>query len=203
MRARSWREIAMSAVSGGGRFFSAILVVPLVLLAACGTVHVETAADPAADFHKFHTFQFKAPRRQFQSGELSGVNQQRVRDGIRKELERRGLSLADQPDLFVSFYLRVQAKTFDLENPTAGGDSVSGTMADYFGFAYRSGQSLNQQGSIRYQEGSLVVDMVEPGTTNLAWRGIATGVLYTNRTDEQVERRIQEAVHSIFGRFPR
>lgn len=187
-----------------GSFF--LLLLALLVVSGCGTVQVETARDPAATFRNYRTFNFKAPLPGSNPAYMSKINQERVRNAITQELVKRGLTLSalsEQPDLLVSFYLRVKRKSFDLEHPTAEGDSVGATMANYFGFYYKSGQSLNQQDTIPYHEGTLVIDVIDVKKDRLVWQGIVTGVLYPGQPDDQIQRRIQEAVHAAFKRFPR
>jgi hypothetical protein len=182
------------------------IVALLLANSGCGTVQVNTASDPAINFGGYHTFNFKAPMLDSNPAYLSEVNENRVKSAIQIELEQRGLTLSAptrQPDLLVSFYLRMKQKPLDLEHPTAEGDSVGATMANFFGRYYKSGQSLNQQDRIPYQGGSLVIDVADVKANRVVWRGIVTDVLYQDQSDEHIQRRIREAVHSAFKRFPR
>jgi hypothetical protein len=174
----------------------------LALFAGCGTVHVQTASEPNFSIVNYQTFNFCHPERDPNPAWYKPEYRDYTKGTLRLEMEAHGLIMGDDPDLLVCYYLRTKNKTFDLEHPTAQGSSPAGVMKSYFGFFYGSGQSLNQQNSIPYREGTLVVDLVERKTQKVVWQGIAQGALYSKDTDEEVERRIEEAVHKIFEPFP-
>jgi hypothetical protein len=184
-----------------GRFCFLCLV--LLVMSGCGTVQVNTALDPAIDFRNYRTFNFKEPLLGSNPAYMSQVNQERVRNAIQQQLENRDLILAGQPDLLVSFYLEVTRTNFALEHPTAEGGSIGATMANYFGFYYKAGQSLNQQDNIPYHQGTLIIDLVDIQKNRVVWQGIVTDVLYPDQPDEQIQRRIRAAVRSAFKHFPR
>ncbi len=181
------------------------LAIALLLLAAagCGTVRINTGLDPTAHFDSYHTFNFQRPAAEKQTPGFTPEVQELVEIAIQREFEVREIIPSAQPDLLVGFYLSVQEKKFDLQNPTSGQHSVSGVMADYFGFTYRSGQDLNHMGEIPYEEGTLVIDVADARTGRLVWQGLAKGVLYRDETPDQIKHRVNEAVRKMFDHYPR
>ena len=167
----------------------------------CGSVTVKTAAEDNFNPAKYKTYAIKKPSRDFNPAEFSAENQARVRDALGEELARRGLRPSDNPDLWLGLYLRVKSKHFDLDHATTEGDSMADIMKNHYGFVFGSGKSLNQQQTIPYREGTLVVDAVDAKSDRIVWQGTASGALYTNRSDEAVEKRIREAVTKMFAHF--
>jgi Domain of unknown function (DUF4136) len=172
----------------------------LLLAGGCATVEVRTAHSTGTDFSRLQTFNFKEPVQE--SPYFTKVNQDRVREAIVDELGKHGLRLSGHPDLLVGFYSTVAQKTFATGDSNAPKRSVAQTMKKHYGFVFGEGKDLNQQGEIEYKEGTLVVDLVEAKTERLVWQGTARGVLYENQPDENVERRIREAVRRILKNYP-
>ena len=50
-----------------------------------------------------------------------------------------------------------------------------------------------------YQQGTLIIDVVDPETQRIAWRGWAVG---PNRDGYYDEERVLSAVQAILGKFP-
>jgi hypothetical protein len=203
----NWKNAPVAALSRriiSPTFLLACFFLLLFLLAAigCGTVKVKTASAPDVDLQRYHTFNFQPSATGVNRAPLSPLNQQRVQGGIRQELEDRGLALSDQPDLLVRFYLKTKPKTLDVKEAARQDGSIAEVMASYYGFYYRSGEDLSEQGQIRYREGTLVVSLIDRKRNQLVWRGLAKGALYRNESDEQVRARIHESVHSMFEQFP-
>ena len=53
-----------------------------------------------------------------------------------------------------------------------------------------------------YEEGTLIIDVIDPGENRLVWRGSATRVLDRAMTPERADEIVLEAVRKIFDRFP-
>ena len=52
-----------------------------------------------------------------------------------------------------------------------------------------------------YDQGSLIIDIVEPDSRKLIWRGSATDEVNFSNTPEQKERKINEAVEKLLEPF--
>jgi hypothetical protein len=172
------------------------------LVTGCGSLGVKTARVNDLSHRHYATFNFKTPGRQFDPEIFSPENQQRVQQAIRSELTQHGLRESSQPDLLVGFYLRIRSKQFDLDHPTAEGDSLADIMNSYYGFVTGAGKSLNQQKTIRYREGTLVVYLVDAKTNEIVWQGIAKGAIHPKDSEDKIEHRIKEAAESLFKKFP-
>jgi hypothetical protein len=56
--------------------------------------------------------------------------------------------------------------------------------------------------TIHYQEGTLILDFVDPKTDNLIWRGVGKKVVSETTTPEKSDREINDAVEKILKKFP-
>ena len=53
-----------------------------------------------------------------------------------------------------------------------------------------------------YDEGTLILDILDPQTKHLKWRGTAKTAVMFSATPERRERKINQAVRRILERFP-
>ncbi len=53
-----------------------------------------------------------------------------------------------------------------------------------------------------YEQGTLVIDIVDAARDMLVWRGAGEARLRSDPTPEQMSQRVREAVAEILGRFP-
>ncbi len=178
----------------------------LVLLAlsltavSCRTVQVRSMADPKADFSTFRTFNIAKPATSTNALRLSERNRAQIESAVRAELARRSLTVAEEPDLLFSIDWATSVKSYDKTNPDVESGSMGANLSKHYGLLYD--ESLGSQPLVQYREGSLSFRALDTKQNRLAWEGLAVGVLYENRPDEQVQKRIQEAVGAVFANFP-
>jgi len=169
-------------------------------MVGCGTV--ETRSDKAAGVNllQYHTFDFAEARQASDLRFFTPTNEARVKAAIRGELEKRGLRLAEPADLKICVYLKTKTKTFDEGNPSVESGSLVSDLMTYYGLLY--GNDWGTQDVVSYEVGTLVVHAVDVRQNRKVWEGIATGVLYRNPPEKQIEGRIHEAVSGMFKDFP-
>ena len=56
--------------------------------------------------------------------------------------------------------------------------------------------------TIHYQQGTLILDFIDPKTKNLIWRGVAEGVVPARTSPEKSEKKINEVVQQMLKKFP-
>lgn len=108
--------------------------------------------------------------------------------------------MAEQPDLLFSIDLGSSVGTYNRQNPSVGDQSMAANLSREYGLQHD--RNLGDQATIHYNEGTLSFRAFETKGNNLVWRAQASGVLYGNRTDEEVQKRIREAVQAVFAKFP-
>jgi Domain of unknown function (DUF4136) len=113
----------------------------------------------------------------------------RVRKAFEREMKTRGFHRVDRerPDFVVTYYAAV-AKPIDPKQL----DYAAGNPA-----SERSG--LNGDGV--YEQGTLIVDLLDAKTGRLAWRGAGRRVFQPEQTPAERSERIDEAVAAVVGEF--
>jgi hypothetical protein len=170
---------------------TAVIVSGLLATSACSQFRIRTDYDRTADFQALRTYAWRAEP-PLPSGDPRIDNawiDTRVRAAVDRVLAAKGFAPAGSrdPDFLVGYHAVVRSKT-----SAATINRRYGYLG--VGFAYADVNS--------YEEGTLVIDVVERETMKLLWRGSATGVVLEKPGPEKRERRINEAVGGILEKFP-
>lgn len=155
---------------------NAILSGLLLLGAACAPVHVTIHALPGSDVSRFETYAQATPT----AGADAAIAAQ-VRSEIDQELQARGYRPAplDEADMVVSF---------------------QGRSASRARYANAGDPDANYYVVRNYTEGTLEIDVFEPGTQTPVWRGVGRADLYSER---ELQKAADRAVRAILAEFPR
>jgi hypothetical protein len=152
------------------------------LAAGARAQSVQSDFDRAFDFSKLKSFAFaqqqRGPNDPLAANEL---NDRRIRTALDEQLVARGYTRdSSGPDFLVAYHAATRART----------------SLDAWGYGpgrWRGGRvDVNQ-----YTEGTLIVDMVDPGSKQLVWRGTATGTIQL----KDVDKKIREAAKKLTERF--
>jgi len=179
------------------RFIAIAAISATAILMACGSsIEVHHDWDQRADFNSYRTFAWLDQPVDKASGDARVATQsndlldQRVKRAVNSELVSKGLVVnSDSPDLVVVYHTGLQDKV----NVTDWGYTYGGR---YWGYGGRDIDVYS------YQQGTLIVDLIDFNRKELVWRGSAQKALDTNPSPEQIDKTIQEAVKRIFSRYP-
>ncbi len=155
-------------------------------LACSSTLTTNVDYDHTVNWSQFHTFQL-------QTGTPSPVTftQKRIDDGITSNLTAKGWqTVTSNPDILV--YSHVALSSEKQWNATSMG-----------GFGYRGwggmGGGMATATQTNIPIGTLIVDLVNPRTKEMVWRGIAQDQVGTN--GEQ-KGQVDAAIAALFKNFP-
>jgi hypothetical protein len=164
-----------------------ITLIAAILLVGCSTISVNQDYDPGYDFSKLKTFGFIpiSP----EAG-IDQLNANRFGDAIKNELTAKGYTVSEKADFGVAILFGKQTKT----NITSYGYGYG----PYWG---RYGGTTNIDVS-QYDEGTLIIDIIDMTKKELVWRGTGTGGLNPNATVEERTANINNAVAQILAQFP-
>jgi len=116
------------------------------------------------------------------------LTDERIRKAVEQTLSERGYRKAPAAgaDFLVAHYLTVRDKL-----------DVSSFGSDIYDPGFFSAGSLTVS---TYQEGTLIIDIIDRASDRLVWRGWAVGTMTSPR---DAGRKIPEAVAQIFRHFPK
>ena len=144
--------------------------------------------DRQANFSQFHTYAWqKSP------DPAKGLWDQRVIDGVNKQLQAKGFQLVDSnPQLWVVYSAHVHH-----EQQTVG---TGYNMGPYWGWGYWGGPTTTTYNTYTYKEGTLVVEFADANGHQTLWRGTATDTLPGN-PDKGI-KMLNNALNKMFKNFP-
>jgi uncharacterized protein DUF4136 len=180
------------------------LAAPAAILAltACASVDVRTVTSPAADLGALRTFSVMPnPERppQFAPSAndpmlVNSISNRALRADLVKGFENRGYALADKPDFAVAYYASTKQK-LDVTNWDYGYPFYP----RWWG-GWRTGWGPYDSTVTQYTEGTVIVDVINPETKELLWRG--SGVATVSDDEARYEQDLWKTVTAILDRFP-
>ena len=163
------------------------------LMSGCATTvyDVRYDYDTKADFAHLETYDWlPIPT----SAEIDRITIERIKNAVNTQLEAKGLKMtSDDPDFLIASHVGKKEKV-RIEDWGYG----YGPHGRYWG-GYGGPRGVDVY---KYEEGSLILDFVEPKSKKLIWRGSAKAQINTDKTPEKREKLIAEAVQKILEKFP-
>lgn len=182
-------------------FFLVSIMLAAALLAGCSSgPDVRVDHDPGVDFSEFKTYNFFEPLSIDNPG-YSTIYSQLFKNAISREMNARGYTQSDQPDLLfnVSANLQDKTKVTTYNDPAPAGyyGYRRGRYGAWGGYAHSTSTHVDQ-----YTEGTINVDMVATRANNMVWEGVAVGRLKEDRSNEELQENINAAVAEMFSEYP-
>jgi len=195
------------------RLFGVLFVIGIFMLGlGCATVDVAYDFDPEADFSALHTYGWQPiPKR----SKADAFVIKRIKAAVAQEMDAKGFRESESaPDFTIALHGSKERKVdvqewgysysprayyhpYGFRDDRPGGLSGPrwGRGEDYE--EYRSGTDVYE-----YEEGTLIIDIVDAKKKELLWRGSATDVIDPLASPEERTRTINETVKSILVNFP-
>jgi len=161
-----------------------ILILSLLGVIGAFAQKIETEFDQSVDFSKFKTFAIRDGRLNSRNPSLnSELIRKRIDADIRKYLEAKGLAFVSSgaSDLNVHY-------TFG----AVRGQRVEAYPAGWRGWGTRVER-------VPFTDGTLVIDLRDPGTRSLVWRGIARE---DKRNAAAIEGKLDDMVKKSLDKYP-
>ena len=159
----------------------ALLTLLIIAATSTGLARVEVTFDAAADFAAYETYAWRegVPSR-------SPSVQQVVVDAVDVELQARGLRLVEaDADVYVATYILVDRHSLEeLSDPTQ--------------WEFWTGQRAVD--AYQVQAGTLVVDLIDAGTQQLAWRSLSSKSV--KGPLDKIKKSLPRLIRKMFQRFP-
>ncbi len=173
----------------------------LLVITGCASVSVVSDYDRNFNFSRFQAYRWPAQDEGIRQGDLLVQNPlvyKRVQRAVDRELQQKGFDLSSSrsADFIVHVHagvkeLKSYQQHYGVEFPLRGG-WYRPWWGPYGGFTYFS----------YYEEGTLVVDIIDAGTRDMVWRGVATKIVREYSSPEDMQKDIDEAVERVLAKFP-
>jgi hypothetical protein len=174
----------------------------VMLLAACASgPSIESDYDRTIDFSRYSSYGFFSPMG-IENPNYSSIYGAIFRDAISKEMESRGYTLSDNPDLMINVSGRLQDKTkvTTTSNPYMGGSYYGyrhGAYGAWGGYGYGTSTHVSN-----YTEGTINVDIVDLELKHMVWEGVAVGRVNEKNSSDKTRENIYSGIQEMFAGYP-
>jgi hypothetical protein len=161
-------------------------ILAAALTVACSTLTTAVDYDHTVNWSQFHTYQLAEGTK-----DPITFTQKRIEDSITSQLNSKGWqAVSSNPDIMVYTHSVIgQQKQWNATS-TGGGWG-------YRGWGGMGGMTTATETTIK--TGTLVVDLVNPKSKELVWRGTASDQISASGAEQG---QIQDAVAALFKNFP-
>jgi hypothetical protein len=169
---------------------------------ACSTLKVSSDWDAEVDFSKIQTYAWIGQDSGVQGfGGEGSLLDQRIRKAVHETLATKGFSEVDrkEADVLVSYHINVENK-LDVQTIQRGYGYGYGGGGRYR--SYGGGAGYSDTYVTEYEEGTFLLDLVEPNRMELVWRGSAQSRITQQSTPEKREERVREVVGKVLAQYP-
>jgi hypothetical protein len=180
----------------------AAAVAAVMLLAGCApSVKVRSDADPEVNMGQYQTYDFFS-QLGVEGDSYSNLVGRHFRDAISAQMEARGYSRSDSPQLQLNVSIgaeeKIRVNTYQDPYVYGGyyGRPGYGYMGSPWGYPTTTRTSVSQ-----YTEANVYIDMVDASEHKLVWQGVATFTL-TDKMQEQLRETVYNTVDKVFTQYP-
>lgn len=173
----------------------------MLMLSACGSVNVQTEVGTGVGLAKMGSFGWLEKRNVSLDGvEVNNPDVDKwVKASVEKQLQRKGYKKAtnNQPDFLVSWIGAIEKKVKV--------DSIEHFYSSYGYGPVAAGMPLEVKkgDAIReYEEGTILLDVLDPATHTMLWRGRGTDRLLQGMEKDDAALYVNRVVKNILKTFP-
>ncbi|MUP47154.1 DUF4136 domain-containing protein [Gramella sp. BOM4] len=186
-----------------------MLFILIMAVTSCG-LRVDTSQPTDVDLDKYDSFAYlpntnaQVENRNYNDEEVNAT----IVDAINKNLKQEGYELDRQnPDLLVLVSTKVDQEVATDVDPvyatypySYGVSAINPYYEPYYYYGYTNYNNVvgYNTDTYAYDEGTLVVQLVDSDTKNTVWRGVASNDIYNQTT----VGGIQDMVNDIFEKYP-
>ena len=186
------------------------LMLSALILSACSSYNIYIVSNNKVDITKYQTYAWVP------SGELKTSNyyendiaEDRIMDAVNTELDARGFKLNNRkPDLLIRYTAVIDNKSREVRDPVYYQPSAryiprmgyyQGRAVYYYQY-YRPFPVYagSETRKIEFEEGNIVVDLIDRNSSKVIWRGVAKGEV---NNPEKAVKDIPRVVGKIFNRL--
>ncbi len=179
-----------------GRLLATLTFGATMTLTAAQAQTVKTDWNHRLDFSQFHTFSFGKVKTS------DPLYEHRLRADVTHALTAKGLSrVPSGGDIVISAIGQTKEKTeYDSFYNGLGGDGFGWGGWGGWGGGWGDGMGENQTTEQQIPVGTLVVDLFDGHTRQLAWRGESSEDLSNNGSKDR--KNVEKAIDKMFKKFP-
>ena len=165
----------------------------------CATDNIRSDYDPTVDFGQYTTYNFFPDAGPEETNYQSFFSRYMIA-AISREMDARGYSMSNDPDLLINFNAMLQDKTDVRTTPAPAYGGYYGYRGGFYdpwmGYGYAQETHVSQ-----YTEGTFNIDLVDARKKKLVWEAVGTGRI-SQKLLEELEERVNIGVAKYFEKYP-
>ncbi|MCG6867853.1 MAG: DUF4136 domain-containing protein [Gammaproteobacteria bacterium] len=182
-----------------------MLLAVLCLVQACAnTIESEIDYNPKTDFSGLKTFAWLPEDSRGGNSEEATYRfiDEKVRAAVDSNLQAKGFRPQKEgtPDFYVNYYVWAETKLTD--DPYAGLRNWSHRLETLDTARYPGYEHERSLAPREYEEGTLIVTVLDPETEREIWRGTAKDLVKQSDVEKKSGEKIDKAVKEILKNFP-
>ena len=176
--------------------FSAAVVFAYVIT-ACSSAKVSSDMDSSFPFDKANSY---AINTEYDSV-MTSIQKSRVSSSIEKQMNSRGFSESESPDIMIYVATATEQKKDVSVNHSSYGTGYYG--GGRYRYGYGGGGFTTGTSNVNvneYTEGTVVVTMIDTDRNQLIWVGSVSGTMKENKSKK--DATVDKAMSKMFKSFP-
>jgi len=170
------------------KYIFILLAAATMGLTSCSPFNVRSDYADTANFTTYKTYKLRVD-----DLKLNDIDKDRVLNELSRQLQSKGLQSGENPDLIINVKANHKKVTdINTTNPYGGMWGWGGS----FGW----GIGMNRTWTSNYNEGAIIVDMVDAKSNKLVWQGIGSGISVDRPKAKQ--KQIPEIMAEIMKNYP-
>ena len=184
---------------------------PIIILkyaiTGCTSVKVSTDYDAAADFSALKSFTWYEPSMtETTRYAASDIMHKRIRSAIEGGLTTKGYETGTNiPDFYINYSVTTEDKIDVDTYSTYGGYAPGWGWRAGYGYRgmYLGVDVVTTEVDVdQYKQGTLILDIIDPASGQLIWRGLASKRLPSSADTERLNKLVNEVVAELLKNFP-
>ncbi|MBF5026544.1 DUF4136 domain-containing protein [Planobacterium oryzisoli] len=164
-----------------------LMISTAVLLFSCSPFQVQSDYAETAQFSTYDSYKLR-----IDDLKLNDLDKDRVLNEVSKQLQAKGLKVDNNPDLIINVKAR-HKKINEVQSSRPFG--MYG-----WGSPWGWGVGMGRTWSSNYNQGALVIDIIDAKTQKLVWQGIGEGISIDSPKAKQ--KQIPQIIEEIFSQYP-
>jgi len=179
------------------KIFAALLI---ITMASCSSMKITSDKNAGFDFNSISTYKIEYAFDGENSNMLMNeLMQARIHESLDHELNQRGLSAGNDPEIIITYSSEIDAKKNYSTNSTYMGGPYYGGRGRYYG-GYGIGSSYSTTNEYTTYDGKLIISMYDAESGKLLW--YAGGEKQLKMNSKKADEKIAKAISKIMEEFP-
>ncbi len=201
IRGGMMKILSVVLYSAKQRLIKLAVLLSMLSLAACNGISVNTDYDVERDYNSLSTYAWLEPKQKLIVDPLvdNDLMNKRVRRAVESQLMALGFVKAEGDkgaDFFITYHVSAETKL--------SVNSFHSSFGYYphcygcYGYGYGGGRDISVR---QYKQGTFMLDVVDPASSELIWRGVG-GRRLNAGTPQERDAYVDEIVAAILAEFP-